>query len=70
MNAGTRQTIIGLFAVIALFLLILISGRPISYVGSFEYSLIYGIGVCIPAICVASFAIYKSKNRGITDSRN
>jgi hypothetical protein len=63
MRAGSRQTIMGAFAAMALFLLLLITGKPIAYVGNLGASLAYGIVVCIPAICVASLAIYKSRKR-------
>jgi hypothetical protein len=61
-KAGTRQTIVGGLAAIALFLIILITGKPIIYIGGLGASLVYGIGICLPAICVASVAIHKSRN--------
>jgi glutamate dehydrogenase/leucine dehydrogenase len=70
MNAGTRYTIYGAFAAIALFLIVVITGKPIAYIGSLGGSVVYGIGVCIPAMCVAGLAIYKSWNRKATDSGN
>ena len=59
--AGAILGMFGALAALELFVIVLILGKPIHYLNNLEFSLAYSFVVALPAVCVVSLAIHKTR---------
>lgn len=56
-KTGIRYCIFSLIAVLVLFMIITVTGRPIARIGTVEFTLIYQIAVYLPVFIIAFIAL-------------
>jgi hypothetical protein len=56
-KTGVRYCIFSLVAVLVLFMIITVTGRPVARIGTVEFTLIYQIVVYVPIFIIASLTL-------------